>query len=76
MVKDNPKRTPRLLLLGFDHHLQRLALVHGAVAAGNALEIDRAVEDATGLNSSFHHVREKLVHIGPHWAGPPATITF
>ena len=59
-----------MTLSGPDHHLQCLALIHSAVAVGNLVEPDRAVKDAAGINSSLHYIREKIVHIGPHWGGP------
>lgn len=41
----------------FDERLDRLAIVRDAVAVGYSVQVDRAVEDAAGLDASFEHVR-------------------
>src|SRR3954447_3532847 len=58
--------------LGLHHHLDRLAVVHGAVALGNALKIDRAVEDPTRLNAAFEDVWQQFLDIGAHRRGTAA----
>ena len=40
-----------------DHHLDRLALVHGPIPVGDFVEADDAVEDAAGLDPAFEDVR-------------------
>src|SRR6476469_2493898 len=48
------------------HDLDRLALVHRAVAVGNAIEIRDAIEDAAGRDRAFQHVWQQFVDIGAH----------
>jgi hypothetical protein len=47
----------------YDHHLDRLAVVHRPVAIGHLVEGAYAVEDASGLDSAFEDVGEKLVDV-------------
>src|SRR6185436_14656235 len=54
---------------GLDHHLDRFALVHRAIAVGNAVEVHNAVEDAAWLNPALHDIGQKLFYICPHWRG-------
>src|SRR3954470_4115898 len=46
--------------------LQRLAIVHGAVAVGYAVEIDRAVEHAARVDAAVHDVRQQFVNVRAH----------
>src|SRR5215207_5729530 len=46
-----------------DHDLDRLALVHRAVAVGHAVEVGDAVEHAPRLYPAFEHVGQKLLDV-------------
>src|SRR5213592_1526448 len=47
-----------------DHHLDRLSIGHGSIAVRHPIELDGAVEDATGLDRPVEDVRQELVHVG------------
>src|SRR3954453_24017116 len=55
-----------------DHDLDGLTLIHGSVAVRNAVEPNRAVEDAAGLNAPLEHVRQQLLDVGAHGRGTAA----
>jgi hypothetical protein len=46
------------------HHLDRLAVVHRAIAVGHAVKTDDAIEDAAGVDPPFEDVRQELVDVG------------
>src|SRR3954464_2187855 len=69
-VLDGPKRWSDQLRP--DHDLDGLTLVHGTVAVRNAVEPNRAVEDAAGLDAPLEHVRQQLLDVGAHRRGTAA----
>src|SRR6266550_7840124 len=52
--------------LELDHDLDRFAVVHCTVAIGPAVEIRHAVEYASRIDSSLHHIRHQLLDVSPH----------
>ena len=53
----------RVSLVRVDHDLDRLALVHRAVAVRHAVEVRRAVEDAAGLDPALEDVGQQLLDV-------------
>ena len=51
------------------HHLDRLAVVHRAVAIRHLVEADHPVEDAPGVDPALEHVRQKVVDVGADGSG-------
>src|SRR5205085_6502664 len=49
-----------------DHDLQRLSLVHGAIAVWNFIEVHRPIEHPARRDAPFHDVRQKLVDVRAH----------
>jgi hypothetical protein len=56
--------------------LERLALVHRAVAVRHLVERTDAVEDAVGLDPSLKHVGQQLLDVGAYRCGPPPMVAF
>src|SRR5947209_9248147 len=48
----------------FYHHFDRFAFVHGSIAFRHFVKPYGAIEDASGLDTSFEHVGEEFVDIG------------
>src|SRR5688572_6524099 len=55
-----------------DHHLERLAIGHRAVAIGDAVEVDRAVEHLARLDPAVEDVRQELADVGADRCRPAA----
>jgi hypothetical protein len=45
------------------HHLDRLALVHRAIAVGHPVEVRDAIEDVAGFDPAFEDVRQQLLDV-------------
>src|SRR4051812_48767870 len=56
--------------LQLDHDLDRLPIVHRAIAIRHAVEICHPVEHPTRLDSAFHHIRHQFLDVSAHRSRP------
>jgi hypothetical protein len=59
-----------LPLLKLDHHLDRFAVVHRALAVGHVVEFDNAVEHAAGFDPPVEDIRQQLFNTRERAPGP------
>jgi hypothetical protein len=50
---------------GLDEHLQGLAVGHGAVAVGDLVQANSAVEHPAGFDPALQHVGEQPLDVSP-----------
>src|SRR3954471_24081828 len=59
----SPSTSSLVARLWTDEYLERLSLVHGAIAVWHFLERDGAVEHAARLDATLQNVGQQLVHV-------------
>src|SRR5439155_1568620 len=58
--------------LGLHHHLDCVALVHGAVAIGNLIQSDDPIEHPARLDLALEHIGKQLLHVRSYRGRPAA----
>ncbi len=59
-----------------NHHFDRFAIVHVAIAVRHTIEIHHAIEHLAGLDASFENIWQECSVYARTGAGSPPTLIF